>query len=375
MKTASYFSGIGGMDLGLERAGFDIISQCEKDEYRREVLSTRFPGAQIYEDISEVYYGEPEGGSAPSGFLSDKSSGRKTRAGLPGSIDLLCGGFPCQDLSVAGRRAGLAGSRSGLFFEFARIAEEAVRDGGFVLIENVPGLFSSNEGEDFRIVLETLYECGFNDISWRTLNSQYFGVPQRRRRVFILGRRARGTSCGQILLEPEGSDRNSKSVNETWEKDSIAALTGLGSGGADDNDAQNGRLVTSTLQAHKNGYRMDADSIEQYVSFHLRQDPISSDKIYPALSTTSGGMGISGPLTSRYWKGINSTMDDGAMVPEQTGVRRLTPVECERLQGLPDNWTQLGNTSDTKRYSAIGDAVTVPVAEWIGRRILYYADK
>jgi len=78
-------------------------------------------------------------------------------------------------------------------------------------------------------------------------------------------------------------------------------------------------------------------------------------------------------LTSRYGKGINSTVDDGAAIIEQIGVRRLTPVECERLQGLPDNWTQLGNTSDTKRYAAIGDAVTVPVAEYIGERILKYA--
>ena len=371
MKVASYFSGIGGLDLGLHRAGFDIVSQCELEEYRREVLRARFPSTTLYEDISEIYYGESEGGSSSSGFLPIKQSGRKTRAGLSGSIDLICGGFPCQDLSVAGRRAGLEGKRSGLFYEFARIADESIKEGGFVLIENVPGLFSSGKGEDFRIVLETLYKCGFNDISWRVLNSQYFGVPQRRRRVFILARRARGSSTAKILLEPESSGGNSEKINETWEKDSIAALTGLGSGGPDDNDAQNGRLVTSTLQAHKNGYRMDADSIEQFIAFHHKQDPISAE-VSPALGTTTQGMGIAGPLTSRYGKGINSTMDDGAAIVEQTGVRRLTPVECERLQGLPDNWTLIEKASDTKRYAAIGDAVTVPVAEWIGRRILKY---
>ena len=345
MKTASYFSGIGGMDLGLERAGLNIISQCEKDEYRREVLNERFPGTKIFEDISEVYYGEPESGSSFSRFYSTNKRRRKTWAGLSGSIDLICGGFPCQDLSVAGKREGLAGKRSGLFFEFARVAEESVKEGGFILLENVPGLFSSHEGEDFRILLETLYERGFNDLAWRVFNSQYFGVPQRRRRVFILGRRSGGRSCAQILLEPESCAWNHSKNNKTKEKNSYPSIAGLGTGGPDDIDAQNGRLISKPLLSHKQGYRLSDDS----------------DQL------------ISGPLTSRYGKGINSTVDDGAAIIEQIGVRRLTPVECERLQGLPDNWTQLGNTSDTKRYAAIGDAVTVPVAEYIGERILKYA--
>lgn len=346
MKTVSLFSGVGGLDKGLEDAGFNIIVQCEKDEYRRKVLSERFPETKIFEDVGEIYFGESKSRNKSDRYNSSNKRRRKTWAGLSGSIDLLCGGFPCQDLSVAGKRAGLSGERSGLFFEFARIANESVKDDGFILIENVPGLFSSNKGEDFRIILETLSECGFNDIAWRVLNSQYFGVPQRRRRVFILGRRTRGRSCGEILFEPESGDWNFKKNSKAWKKDSITAITGLGSGGPDDNDAQNGRLVTSTLQAHKNGYRMDADSIEQY---------------------------ISGPLTSRYWKGINTTIDDGAAIVEEIGVRRLTPKECERLQGFPDDWTLVDGASDTKRYAAIGDAVTVSVAKWIGRRILNYA--
>ena len=325
MEVASYFSGIGGMDFGLHKAGLHIISQCEKDDYRREVLKARFSGVQIYEDISEVYYGEPKSRGALDGFHKSDKRRRKTWAGLSSSIDLLCGGFPCQDLSVAGKRAGLKGERSGLFYEFARIADESVRDGGFVLIENVPGLYSSNEGEDFRILLETLYECGFNDLAWRTLNSQYFGVPQRRRRIFILGRRSRGTSCAKILLEPESGNRNIEKSDK--KKQNIAKPLGSG------------------IRKGGGGYRNDLDN-DTY---------------------------ISGPLTRRYSKGINSTIDDGAAIIEQIGVRRLTPKECERLQGLPDDWTQLGNTSDTKRYAAIGDAVTVPVAEWIGRRILKYA--
>jgi DNA (cytosine-5)-methyltransferase 1 len=405
VKTASYFSGIGGMDLGLHKAGFDIVSQCEKDDFRREVLAARFPGSAIYEDISEVYYGEPEGGSSSGGFLSTEQNGRKAWAGLSGSIDLLCGGFPCQDLSVAGRRAGLAGERSGLFYEFARIADESVRDGGYVLIENVPGLFSSNKGEDFRIVLNTLYECGFNDIAWRTLNSQYFGVPQRRRRIFILGRRSGGRSAGQILLEPESGNWNSEPSSKKGQKDSRVSLSGFSGGGPDDNDAQAGRLVyvensrdevremdvspalqksshvtrqapvvVSTLQAHKNGYRLDADSIEQFVPVAFNWQTGGDFRLMlgdtaPALQK-SQTVAIARPLSSRNERYDFETETFVAETAEYMGVRRLTPRECERLQGLPDDWTAVNGASDTKRYGAIGDAVTVPVAEWIGRRIL-----
>jgi len=374
LETASYFSGVGGLDFGLHKAGFNIISQCEKDDFRREVLKARFPGVAIYEDISEVYYGEPESGSSSGGFLSTEQVGRKTWAGLSRSINLLCGGFPCQDLSVAGRRAGLAGERSGLFYEFARIADESVRDGGWVLIENVPGLFSSNKGEDFRIVLETLYECGFNDIAWRTLNSQYFGVPQRRRRIFILGRRARGASAGKILLEPESSSWNSEPSSKKGQKDSRVSLSGLGSGGPDDNDAQAGRLITSTIQAHKNGYRLDADSVEQFVPVAFNWQTGGDFRLMlgetsPALQK-SQTVAIARPLTSRNERYDFETEN---FVSENMAVRRLTPRECERLQGFPDDWTLIDGATDTKRYAAIGDAVTVNVAEWIGRRILSYA--
>ena len=163
--------------------------------------------------------------------------------------------------------------------------------------------------------------------------------------------------------------RNFDKSSEKREENSRISLSGLGDGGADDNDAQAGRIIpalttrsgntqddqqtmqlVSTLQAHKNGYRLDADSIEQFIAFHHKQDPISGD-VSPALGTTTVGMGIKIP---------------------QIGVRRLTPVECERLQGFPDDWTLVGKASDTRRYAAIGDAVTVNVAEWLGRRILKY---
>jgi site-specific DNA-cytosine methylase len=130
----------------------------------------------------------------PRRTQTTSSSASPTRGGAKssppaGPDDLLCGGFPCQDLSVAGQRAGLAGDRSGLFFEFARIID-AFRP-RWVLVENVPGLLSSNGGRDFGVVLGTLADLGYG-VGWRILDSRFFGVPQRRRRVFIVGARADG---------------------------------------------------------------------------------------------------------------------------------------------------------------------------------------
>lgn len=144
-------------------------------------------------------------------------------------IDLLAGGFPCQDLSVAGRRAGLAGDRSGLFFEFARIAE-TLRP-RWVLVENVPGLLSSNGGRDFGVVLGTLADLGYG-VAWRTLDSRFFGVPQRRRRVFILGAladgdpRAAAERAGQVLAVGSRCQRHPATRGEARQDDPGSSVSG-----------------------------------------------------------------------------------------------------------------------------------------------------
>ena len=172
----SLFSGIGGFDLGFERAGMRCAWQCEIDAAARGVLARQFPGVPIMEDVRDV------------------------RSDNVAAVDLVCGGFPCQDLSVAGKRAGLAGERSGLWFEFRRVLDELRPQ--WVVIENVPGLLSSNGGRDFAVLLRGLVELRYG-VAWRVLDAQYFGVAQRRRRVFIVGSLGDGRAA-EVLFESEG---------------------------------------------------------------------------------------------------------------------------------------------------------------------------
>jgi DNA (cytosine-5)-methyltransferase 1 len=230
VKVGSLFSGIGGMDYGLSQAGLEHVFFCESDPWRRQVLAARWPGVPVFSDVRDVARREPTGRtSAVPDSPSDHEGRRETGTGVPGGIDLLCGGFPCQDLSVAGRRKGLAGERSGLFFEFARIID-AVRP-GFVLIENVPGLLSSNGGRDFGVVLGTLADLGYG-VGWRIVDSRFFGVPQRRRRVFIVGARADGDSAaaarraGEILAVGSRCSGHSSSRGEARQEASVAPVSG-----------------------------------------------------------------------------------------------------------------------------------------------------
>ena len=167
MKTAvSLFSGVGGFDLALERNGYKVVATVEWDKHAQKILARHFPQAQLFGDIQEV------------------TGEQLIAAGFNPTNGIITGGFPCQDLSVAGKRAGLAGKRSGLFWEICRLLDET-RAQSFIL-ENVPGLLSSNNGADMACVIEALVKRGYR-VGWRVLDAQYFGVPQRRRRVFIVG--------------------------------------------------------------------------------------------------------------------------------------------------------------------------------------------
>ena len=201
MKSVSLFSGIGGFDLGFQRAGIECVAVCEIDKNAQSVLLRRFPEAKLFDDVRKV--------------------GKETHERK--SIDIVCGGFPCQDVSIAGKRAGIAGERSGLWFEFARVIDEL--EPQWVVIENVPGLLSSNKGKDIQVIIDYLTQIGYTcDIDIK--DAQEFGVAQRRRRVFLtcvrldvllkqrtnLSKQISADLLSQILLNAWGATQQASSL-------------------------------------------------------------------------------------------------------------------------------------------------------------------
>jgi DNA (cytosine-5)-methyltransferase 1 len=193
LRHASFFSGIGGFDLGFERAGIISAFQCEVKDYCRYVLQKHWPDVPKSEDICYVKATE-----------------------IP-NADVWSAGFPCQDLSLArmGKRDGLRGAKSGLFFEVARLVGE--RSPRVLVLENVHGLLTSHGGRDFTVVLKTLDELGYG-VAWRVFNSQHFGIPQSRRRVYIVGVYKDPECAAKILFEPKCSKRNNSARRSDEEK-------------------------------------------------------------------------------------------------------------------------------------------------------------
>ena len=195
MRFVSLFAGVGGFDLGLERSGHTCVGQVEIDKHAQSVLARHWPNVPRHDDVTTAIDWADE-------------------IGLTGNVDLVAGGFPCQDVSVAGQRAGLAGERSGLFYDALAFAK-AVK-AKTILLENVPGLLSSNQGRDFGTILTELAIAGYSNIEWRVLDSQFFGVPQRRKRIFIIANTG-DQEFRAVLSEPESMSRNPKQGDQAWE--------------------------------------------------------------------------------------------------------------------------------------------------------------
>jgi DNA (cytosine-5)-methyltransferase 1 len=303
-SVASFFSGIGGLDLGLERAGFEVRFQCEVKPFCRDILRQHWPDLPLNPDIRK---------------LDDTD--------IP-ETDIWAAGFPCQDLSLArmGPRSGLRGNQSGLFHDFMRLVRG--RRPRAIILENVHGLLSSHGGRDFAVVLKALDELGYG-VAWRVLNSKDFGVPQQRRRVYIIAlyRYARG--AGEVLFEPECGDWNTKKGRSDGEKSASIFQTILG-------DPVKGPLVKSV-----------AHCIYAESARHTGTDWSRNYVWYP-----------------------------------EGRVRRFTPNEVERVQGFPEDWTRpfgfderQSDRIDSLRYHAVGNAVTPPVAEWVGARLKRVLEK
>jgi DNA (cytosine-5)-methyltransferase 1 len=260
-------------------------------------------------------------------------------------IDLLVGGTPCQSFSVAGLRKGLDDPRGNLALVYLAIADKFKPR--WIVWENVPGVLSSNRGRDFGAFLGGLGELGYG-FSYRVLDAQYFGVAQRRRRVFVVGYLGDWRPAAAVLFESESLRGDSPPSRETRKKSSAYASRSLGSG----------REIAGTLMASAAKYQWQNNQEAFSGDYHVVCPEIS-----PCLETQVGG--LRQPCTQAY--AVTPAVSDGM------AVRRLTPTECERLQGFPDGYTDVRTTTpDGPRYKALGNSMAVPVMRWIGERIETY---
>jgi DNA (cytosine-5)-methyltransferase 1 len=393
LTYGSLFAGIGGFCLGFHRAGLRCAWRVEVEPNCCRVLTRHWPADHLHKDVRD--------------FHADGSVPR---------ADVVTFGFPCQDVSVAGRRAGLAGERSGLFWEACRIIDEGKPR--IIVCENVPGLLSSNRGRDMGAVVAALADLGFG-IAWRVLDAQWFGVAQRRKRLFIVGvSGADVRGAAEILLEPESVCGHSAPRRPAREAVARAAAGSTGECRAAVDATLNQRQPraddsvscddladpictregkTWTHEGSKNfrGRNLIAYTKAKRAQSSSDDETWIDGEVAPTQNAFDQGESRSTTVVvpGTWWDGgdVSQTLDavlaKGQAMPERgrfpavlseqgegLAARRLVPVEAERLQGFPDNWSAVGGDgkplSDSARYRALGNAVCVPVAEWIARRIV-----
>lgn len=313
MTYASLFAGIGGFDLALNRLGHECVYVNEWDKYACDTYERRFGHRPDSRDITTV----------PASDIPDH--------------DILCGGFPCQAFSIAGKRKGFEEARGTLFFDIARIAK--AKRPAYLFLENVKGLLNHDLGRTFEVILRTLDELGY-DTQWQVVNSKDFGVPQNRERIIIISH-LRGKPRPQVF-PLQGEDRPTAQQSGVMATAvSYNRKTGVGKE----------LEVAHTLSA--SDYRGLNRNQDQTAIIQVNNPTHSNNRVYDA-------QGISPTL---------NTMQGGNRQPkivEGATIRRLTPIDCERLQGFPDNWT--AGVSDTQRYKQLGNAVTVNVIYEIAKR-------
>ena len=394
MNYLSVCSGIEAATVAWHDMGWKPIGFSEIEKFPSQLLQHHYPHVTNYGDMTKY-----------------------KEWNINDTVGLLVGGTPCQSFSVAGLRKGLEDPRGNLMLTYLGIADHFKPK--WLLWENVPGVLSSNGGEDFACLLKGMAELGYG-FAYRFLDAQHFGVPQRRRRVFVVGCFGDWRSAAKVLFESESLQRDITPSREErkeiaayvessfgqYREDRIAGTT-KASGGV-----LGGGSETFLTQAYNitfcdaNGTRKDRPNGGLYVNETDTSNTLTRANVgtyavdtyngtiqgdVTATITTTGGGVSSGPsvmenVSNTLMNGFDgynftstghvartlSTGADYGHVPiafNSLKVRRLTPMECERLQGFPDNYTNIPTSSDTTRYKALGNSMAVPVMKWIGQRI------
>jgi DNA (cytosine-5)-methyltransferase 1 len=408
------FCGIGGFRLGLERSGWKCVWANDIDKYACQIYRKNFGDKGLVEgDIRSV-----DAGSIPDHTL-------------------LTAGFPCQSFSLAGKRKGFEDTRGTLFYDIARVA--SAKRPRLLLLENVKGLLSNDRGKTFSTILQVLGNIGYW-CEWQTLNSKHFGVPQNRERVFIVGH-LRGTGSRQIFPIGKATEDTTRACEEAqgegarlriantlrsrYYKDgseNLIAESGLyhsrgfetrkdgvshtlkgANGGSSKNFIQiydghhkqfTEKMGTLTGRENRQGtnWLVVADRTWSYANLGRNLESpksvtnalsgVQKDNLVLAVETAFTKANMKKGRFSKECHSLDGGKSKGVMLldghPDGVKIRRLTPVECERLQGFPDDWTRRGLTcdgrvvevSDTQRYKLLGNAITTNVAEFLGYEIL-----
>ncbi len=313
MTYLSVCSGIEAATVAWDPLGFTPVGFAEIEPFPCELLKQKYPAVKNYGDITQYEKWDI------------------------GKFDILVGGTPCQSFSIAGKRGGTDDIRGKLMYSYLGIVGKYKPQ--WVVWENVPGVLSSGKGLDFASFLTGLEECG-HGWAYRVLDAQYFGVPQRRRRVFVVGHfDNRADLAAKVLFEQEKPRIYFEASEGKREEITGTLTTGFEARGFDYDTILNNQFI-----------------IESYAqsSFAQYKEGIGT------LRASGGDFG-----------GGSETI-----IKEGRSIRRLTPLECERLQGFPDNYTQIewkgkpkDQCPDSHRYKAIGNSMAVPVMRWIGERI------
>lgn len=340
MKSFDLFSGYGGFAIAAERNGIETIGFSEIDKYASMVLKYRFPNVKNYGDIKEINTNE-----------------------LP-DFDLLCGGSPCQDLSIAGKRKGLGGERSGLFAEYVRILND--KRPRYFIWENVKGAMSSNKGFDFALVLNSFSEAGYS-LWWQVLNAKDFGVPQNRERIFIIG--FREGSPREVFFERENSHGFNEQTKELPEQFTNCLRTNYSNGRSNETYIEQLR-PSLQYSSGGSGHLSRTDGLTYTVDTG-NTNAVEIPTRHPLKFLERNQKNIEGD----YAFCLDSANTGG--VKQGTRIRRLTPKECERLMSLEDDWTRYGidpkgnqvEISDSQRYKLCGNGVVVNVVDFLIREM------